>query len=67
MTNQINIYKSVRMKLSSLNNCQLAIGRYPRFIYNAHGGGGLGEIRSTAKLDYKEIFFKPESFVIPYS
>jgi hypothetical protein len=30
-----------RWQLITLAGCQLAIGRYPRFTYNASGGGGI--------------------------
>ena len=33
------------MHLKSLDGCQLTIGSYPTFFYNACGGGGKGTLR----------------------
>lgn len=32
-----------RWQLTTLSGCRLAIGRYPRFAYDATGGGGLSQ------------------------
>lgn len=37
-----------RWQLTTLAGCQLAIGRYPRFAYNASGGGGLSQPQAAA-------------------
>lgn len=37
-----------RWQLTTLAGCQLAIGRYPRFAYDASGGGGLSEPLAAA-------------------
>jgi len=34
---------SSRWQLTTLTGCQLAIGRYPRFSYDASGGGGVSQ------------------------
>lgn len=53
------------MKLESLKGCQLAIGRYPRFNYDASGGGG-DAIRIINKEANVEFFkFNPNTFSIP--
>ena len=53
------------MHLKSLKDCELAIGSYPKFKYNATGGGGEGLITSTDESGLLKIDFNPESFVIP--
>ena len=37
------------MQLKSLEGCQLTIGSYPPFAYNARGGGGKGTLLPTKK------------------
>ena len=37
------------MQLKSLDGCRLKIGSYPRFSYNASGGGGKGTLNPSEK------------------
>lgn len=53
-------------QLSTLAGCQLAIGRYPRFAYNASGGGGLSEPVAGAHADgSRSLQFAAEQLHIP--
>ena len=38
------------MQLKSLEGCQLRIGKYPPFSYNAYGGGGKGILLPSNKV-----------------
>ena len=53
------------MHLKSLKGCELAIGSYPKFQYNAIGGGGEGLITSEDEKGLLKVDFNPESFEIP--
>jgi len=53
------------MQLKSLEGCQLKIGSYPAFIYNAYGGGGKGRLISTEKTNIYSIIFSSKTFSIP--
>lgn len=57
-----------RWHLSTLAGCQLAIGRYPRFAYNASGGGGISQapLADTAgRKDTTPLHFAAEQLRIP--
>ena len=49
------------LQLTTLDDCGLVIGRYPRFRYNASGGGGT----SAPRLDGDSVRFPPEQLTIP--
>ena len=53
------------MELKSLKGCQLKIGKYPRFIYNANGGGGKATLLPSEKSYLQNISFTSNSFTIP--
>ena len=53
------------MNLRSLDGCQLAIGSYPYFEYDARGGGGKGSLIKTNKENLYQISFSSETFSIP--
>ncbi len=53
------------MILESLSNCQLQIGRYPPFIYDATGGGGKGIIKFKYPDGAYNVEFNIDSFRIP--
>ncbi len=53
------------MQLESLDGCTLIIGSYPKFRYNASGGGGKGHVEETNQEDVKRVYFDPDSFQIP--
>ncbi len=40
-----------QLQLSTLAGCGLAIGAYPRFRYDARGGGGLGQLAAATDRD----------------
>ena len=53
------------MQLKSLEGCQLKIGKYPSFIYNAFGGGGEATLIPNQKNNLLHIRFSAETFFIP--
>jgi len=53
------------MQLRSLDGCQLAIGSYPPFNYDASGGGGIATLLSTEKEHILHISFASKTFSIP--
>lgn len=50
-----------RLQLTTLDDCDLVIGRYPRFRYNASGGGGT----SAPHLERDSVLFPPGQLTIP--
>jgi hypothetical protein len=46
-------------------DCGLAIGRYPRFGYNAAGGGGLASLGPPDAAGWQSLDFDPSSLAIP--
>ena len=58
------------LQLSTAAGSSLAIGRYPRFLYDARGGGGPGECAETPSLaapepGWRTLRFDPERLTIP--
>ena len=53
------------MELKSLDGCQLKIGSYPPFVYNACGGGGKGRLIPSNKKNILYLRFSSKSFSIP--
>jgi len=53
------------MQLKSLEGCQLKIGKYPPFTYNAYGGGGKATFLSNQKNHLLHISFSSKTFLIP--
>ena len=53
------------MILRSQDGCQLSIGEYPTFKYNALGGGGKAIIKEEVNSNKKKIYFDPSKFEIP--
>ena len=53
------------MRLRSLENCQLSIASYPKFNYDASGGGGKGIMNPPNEKGLCKISFNPETFSIP--
>jgi hypothetical protein len=45
--------------------CGLTIGRYPRFAYNAAGGGGLGSLGAADSAGWQSLDFDPSGLAIP--
>ena len=53
------------MYLRSLKGCQLVIGSYPPFEYDATGGGGNATVLSTDKNNIVSLQFASDEFSIP--
>jgi hypothetical protein len=56
-----------RLGLTTLQGCSLAIGRYPRFSYDARGGGGHGTATPAddATAELLAVRFDPGQLTIP--
>jgi hypothetical protein len=56
-----------RLSLTTLQGCSLAIGRYPRFRYDARGGGGHGTATPTEDPEpgALAVRFDPAQLTIP--
>jgi len=52
-------------RLDTLDGCELAIGGYPLFRYDARGGGAVGEAQACAGGDGLELMFPLEGITIP--
>ena len=52
------------LQLSTEDACGLAIGRWPRFCYDARGGGGTGEV-GPEQGGWCPLHFAPEQLTIP--
>jgi hypothetical protein len=53
------------VQLSTATRCSLAIGAYPRFHYDARGGGGHGLMHPSDPLGRRPLLFPAEQLVIP--
>ena len=53
------------MQLTSLEGCQLRIGSYPPFNYNAYGGGGKGKLIPSDRDNIDSLSFSSADFSIP--
>lgn len=53
------------LRLSTGEGCGLVIGAYPRFRYDARGGGGLGELGPTNQAGLQALEFDPMALPIP--
>ncbi|MEO1003685.1 MAG: hypothetical protein AAFX65_11315 [Cyanobacteria bacterium J06638_7] len=54
----------MQLQLTTLAGCSLAIGPYPRFSYDARGGGGSGQLGEVAG-GRRPLAFRPEELRIP--
>jgi hypothetical protein len=54
-----------RVALTTEAGCGLAIGRYPRFRYDARGGGGPGQLEPPDGEGWRPLAFAPEGLTIP--
>ncbi len=57
--------RNERMRLRSLEGCHLAIGAYPRFKYDARGGGGEAISNEIIQDGLRSFSFDPNNFNIP--
>ncbi len=48
-----------------MKNCELSIGSYPKFEYDARGGGGEAILISKGGIGKYSIVFDPNNFEIP--
>jgi len=53
------------LRLSTLEGCGLAIGAYPRFRYDARGGGGVGRLTKGDDNGLQALRFHPDALTIP--
>lgn len=53
------------VELATQAGCALVIGRYPRFSYNANGGGGRAQQGPSDADGWQALVFDPASLVIP--
>ena len=53
------------LQLTTEAGCGLAIGRYPRFRYDARGGGGSGQLEAPEAEGWRPLTFAPEGLTIP--
>jgi hypothetical protein len=53
------------VELATQVGCALVIGRYPRFSYNANGGGGRAQQGPRDADGWQSLVFDPASLVIP--
>ncbi|CAK6689286.1 hypothetical protein I1E95_08965 [Synechococcus sp. CBW1107] len=53
------------LELSTLADCGLAISGYPRFRYDARGGGGSGRLGQPAGDGSRPLRFQPDGLRIP--
>jgi hypothetical protein len=53
------------VELRTQAGCALAIGPWPRFRYDARGGGGRGESGAEAGEGWRTLLFEPAALTIP--
>ena len=53
------------LQLFTAAGCGLAIGRHPRFRYNAQGGSGTGRLGEMDATGWQPLAFDPASLTIP--
>lgn len=53
------------LQLITLRGCELAIGRYPRFRYDASGGGGPAVVGPRDASGWEPLAFDPANLEIP--
>jgi hypothetical protein len=53
------------LQLTTEAGCALAIGRYPRFRYDAGGGGGSGQLEAPDGEGWRPLAFAAEDLAIP--
>ena len=53
------------LHLTTLRGCELVIGRYPRFRYDASGGGGPVTVGPREAAGWEPLAFDPSTLEIP--
>ncbi|MCP9834998.1 MULTISPECIES: hypothetical protein [unclassified Cyanobium] len=53
------------LALQTLAACGLVIGAYPRFRYDARGGGGVGRLSEGDSTGSQRLLFDPDALNIP--
>lgn len=53
------------LHLQTEAHCGLAIGAYPRFTYDARGGGGIASLGQSDAHGWQPVGFDPEQLPIP--
>jgi hypothetical protein len=53
------------LQLLTQSGCGLLIGRYPRFHYNASGGGGKAALGPHDRAGWQPLSFDPDALTIP--
>lgn len=53
------------LQLTTEAGCGLAIGRYPRFRYDARGGGGSSPLEAADGEGWRPLTFPPQGLTIP--
>jgi hypothetical protein len=53
------------LELTTEAGCGLAIGRYPRFCYDARGGGGSGQLEAPDGVGWRPLAFAAVGLTIP--
>lgn len=51
--------------MRTLSGSELAIGFYPKFIYNSSGGGGIARASASSTPGRTNLEFDPQSVSIP--
>ena len=51
--------------MRTLSGSELAIGFYPKFIYNSSGGGGIARASASSKPGRTNLEFDPQTVSIP--
>jgi hypothetical protein len=54
-----------KLQLQTETGCGLVIGRYPRFRYDARGGGGPATLGATVGEGWQSLVFDPATLLIP--
>ncbi len=58
--------RMLQVRMESLKGCQLGIGMYPTFSYNASGGGGIATVTPSAESPSRvDMVFDPAAVTIP--
>jgi hypothetical protein len=55
----------LNLALATDDGCALAIGSYPRFLYDGRGGGGVGRAAGPLAEGWCGVVFAPASLTIP--